>query len=590
MQDNHQPRLRIELAGTGALAGLTLYFVVEYLVDLVSNDLLLLTLCGFLYGLFASLLMLVGPVSMRRGIGWALAIGAIGAGLLFLSGLRFDKMEPYLDSVAPLATFVTMIFLSIPFVMARSEQGAGWLHYPTIFDHAWTTFVRLFTSQLFMWLVFGLLWSSAYLLTLVELDVLKDLLKEEWFAFTVLGGVFGLSMAILHELNFIVVTIRRIILILLRLLLPFVALVTAVFILLVPFQGLDEVFGSWSAAGTILSMAVVGITLITASVDARDEDAAQVSFMIWAARLMAVVLPVMSAIAAYAIWLRINEYGWTPHRLMACLCALVVVLYSLAYCYGALARWDNWRGVIRNSNIGAALGVIALCAMWLTPVLNAERISANNQLKRYLAGLTKPEELGLWALEHEWGVAGRGIISQIKVLAEQEEHAALKPALARLEESKSRWQFRRANRELAQEDSKVELINSVTQALAPKEVPETLFERINESRMRDIAEACDGTLNGTTPSCAMITADILPEYEGDEYLLFYGQDYEAVFRMLFYKTGEEGKFNHSSQPRTELDTTPHEEFFLALRNGDFKLQPRIINDVEIGDRLFRTMP
>ena len=44
---------------------------------------------------------------------------------------------------------------------------------------------------------------------------------------------------------------------------------------------------------------------------------------------------------------------------------------------------------IRQGNIRVALGIIVLAALWLTPVLNAERISAQSQLARFEALKTK---------------------------------------------------------------------------------------------------------------------------------------------------------------------------------------------------------
>ncbi len=588
METDHQPRLRLELAGIGGLAGLTLYVIVEHLEKLVSNDLLFLTICGFLYGLFASLLVLVGPVSIQRAIGWAAGIGVAGAALLFLSGLRFEEMDPYLDSVSPIAAFVTMIFLIIPFAMTRSERGRDWLHYPSVFDHAWTTFVRIFVSNLFMWLVFGLLWASAYLLTLVELDVLKDLLEEEWFAFTILGAVFGVSMAILQELSGIVVTIRRIILTLLRLLLPFVAVVTTLFIVLVPFRGLDEVFGSWSAAATILSMAVVAITLITASVDGRDEHAARVAMMVWSARLMSVVLPLMSGIAVYAIWLRIDEYGWTPQRMLASIGALIVLTYALAYCFGVLLRFQEWRPVIRKANIGVALGTIALCALWLSPVLNAERISSNNQLKRYLAGKTKPGDLGLWALEHEWGVAGRKVVAQLRTLSENEEHAALKTALVRLANSNSRWTFREANRNLAEGKQHKAYVATIAMALEPQMVPEDLFNSSGDYFLKNAAEACENKLPDGTAGCVLVSADLRTETSDEELVFIYTDGEKTVRRSIFHRPVDEGRYVSVTQDLVVIDGQSTESFFAALRAGDYELRPTVTNDLAVGGTVLKT--
>ena len=68
------------------------------------------------------------------------------------------------------------------------------------------------------------------------------------------------------------------------------------------------------------------------------------------------------------------------------------------------------------------LAMIALAALWLTPVLNAERISANSQFARFTTS-GDPAVLDLWAIR-QWGKAGDA------VMADLEQAAPGNPALA----------------------------------------------------------------------------------------------------------------------------------------------------------------
>lgn len=177
------------------------------------------------------------------------------------------------------------------------------------------------------WMVIFL---SDQLLSLVGFEYLGNIIENMWISMPLTGIILGLALAILNELKVVVSVLRRLALQLLRLLLPLVAVVVALIIVLVPFQGLEKVFGTLSAAATMLVMAAGAVTLITSSVDARDKDAAHSRLMVLSAKGLSVLLPLIAGIAVYAIWLRVEQYGWTPARISGALVSVVVLAYSLA--------------------------------------------------------------------------------------------------------------------------------------------------------------------------------------------------------------------------------------------------------------------
>ena len=58
-----------------------------------------------------------------------------------------------------------------------------------------------------------------------------------------------------------------------------VMLVVAVFILALPFRGLSGLFGEFSAAGTLMAVALAGASLIAAAVDSSEAEAAKSRLM-----------------------------------------------------------------------------------------------------------------------------------------------------------------------------------------------------------------------------------------------------------------------------------------------------------------------
>ena len=72
-----------------------------------------------------------------------------------------------------------------------------------------------------------------------------------------------------------------------------------------------------------------------------------------------------------------------------------------------------WRA--RSAHVDLALGLIALAALWLTPVLNPQSISAISQITRFKASGFNPETLDLQALDRlaEAGKADRADLADL---------------------------------------------------------------------------------------------------------------------------------------------------------------------------------
>ena len=99
-------------------------------------------------------------------------------------------------------------------------------------------------------------------------------------------------------------------------------------------------------------------------------------------------------------------------------------LYALAVLRGA-----GWMGRIRQANVWMALVLLAVSALWLSPVLNAEAISARSLEARYLSGAVPAERLDVDALA-DWGRAGAAARARLEELAREPGQEALAARLA----------------------------------------------------------------------------------------------------------------------------------------------------------------
>jgi hypothetical protein len=200
----------------------------------------------------------------------------------------------------------------------------------------------------------------------------------------------------------------------------------------------------------------------------------------------------------------------------------------LVYAVSVLRR-GAWMERIRQGNIRMALGIIGLAALWLTPVLNAERISAKDQLARFDAGTTKVEALDLYALR-SWGKPGAEAVAALEARAKEPGQEALAAALAG--ETGGPVLDRAA------------LVAQVAAAMPVQPATatgtrDTLLAEVDDYMLQDWVQVCAQVLETGKPGCLMVVADLLPDRPGEEAMLFLqrGRDYTEVSGLYLDDAG-----------------------------------------------------
>src|SRR5690606_22855439 len=95
------------------------------------------------------------------------------------------------------------------------------------------------------------------------------------------------------------------------------------------------------------------------------------------------LLPMM-AVAGYALWLRLEQYGLTPERIWALLVWLVLSVMALGAGMDALssARGGTPNRLLPVSNVAAALVAVLGIVLLLGGPLDPRRLSVDSQLNR----------------------------------------------------------------------------------------------------------------------------------------------------------------------------------------------------------------
>ncbi|NBZ87696.1 DUF4153 domain-containing protein [Stagnihabitans tardus] len=379
----------------GASLGLCLYALAEWTATEALPPRLAFAALTFTLGLSLGLMVLTGPLGLRRASLRAGGLALILSGLLSLAALRFAAPEELFSSALPTAALILLVTLPWPFLITATSPE-GWRDYPGLFRESWSIVARALLAFLFT----GLLWLTLYLsdeiLHLAKFEGLHWLLQSDPAPFVITGAALGLATSVVDEIA--PALSPRLFLRLLRLLLPLVLAVMALFLAILPFRGLTGLFGNLSAGTTLMLLAGLAVTLVTSALDEEDAEAAP---MRGATRALAGLAVVPAGLAAWALGQRVADYGWTPDRLMAATVTAVLLAYGLAY-LAVLARRD-WMARIRQVNLVLALGQVAVAILWLT-LLNPEAIASASQSARIEAGQGAPEDLERLS---DWGLAGK---------------------------------------------------------------------------------------------------------------------------------------------------------------------------------------
>ncbi len=237
------------------------------------------------------------------------------------------------------------------------------------------------------------------------------------------------------------------------------------------------------------------------------------------AQLLALAMPVLGALAVYAIWLRVAEHGLSPNRIAAGLAALVVLGYGLLYTVAVLLRRD-WTGRIRSANIVMALVVIMVSVLWLTPVLNAERMSARDLVARFAAGKVSAEKIDLWFIARKLGRAGPVAIAELAAL-DHPDADVLKARIARLDRSENEYAFLNEGQNRATDDVRDRLLTDLVVLPQGAVLPRGAFKEVPAFELSNWDRGCAQQTPGGRSGCVLVIADFLASRPGDEALLFW---------------------------------------------------------------------
>src|SRR5262249_28968051 len=174
-----------------------------------------------------------------------------------------------------------------------------------------------------------------------------------------------------------------------------------------------DVLWNTRRATSILLTAIAALVLLIncAYQDGGTEQRATI--LLYARLVAAVVLVPLLVLAAYGLWLRGDQYGWSPSRIGACACVIVGACYGIGYTLAAIRSRLALRE-LETTNVLAAFVIIATLVAVLTPIADPARISVADQVRRLEANLVSPERFDFAFLRFKSGRYGEQALERLK--------------------------------------------------------------------------------------------------------------------------------------------------------------------------------
>jgi hypothetical protein len=370
--------------------------------------------------LMVPMIPLAALSAMRRQalVAWSLIAAALAAILAVHAAWVGAGPERY--GAGPLSPPLFFAVAALLFIAHHLVQPAEAVRKPVApyedyFDLVGTNAVRLFLSLAFTGAFWLLLFLAGALFKLIGVDAIQKLIGETAFAFPATGLMFAAAVHMAVQLTEaragLVRGVRTVALVLLAWLLPLMTVIAAGFLATLPFTGLALLWSTKAAAALLLSAAAALIILINAAY----QDGIEPPHLIlrWAARLASLLLIPIVVLTAYALWLRIDQYGLTPDRILASAYLIVAAGFTIGYTLAAL-KTTPWLKPLEPTNlIMAAISVLLLIALF-TPIADPARLSVGSQIKRLETGKVAPDKFDFQFLRFDSGRYGRDGLARLK--------------------------------------------------------------------------------------------------------------------------------------------------------------------------------
>lgn len=317
-------------------------------------------------------------------------------------------------------SLVLLSYICACFLFAwPAAKGQRW-RYDDLFQQAWNSvFIVLYALILVaVFLLLLKLWGRLFVM--LGIEFFEHHFWGRLFLCFSLPLVFALGMHLGSRNEKVIGQMRDMLFGACRLLLPLIALLSVVFCLTLPFTGLQRIWATGYSTPILLVLAGAQLFLLNGVFQAGGQVRPYPTWLTRFIELSLLCLPILAGLAFYSSWLRVEQYALSPQRFIALMLALVCGLYGLAAVWAVALRSPVWLANLRLTNPPLALLFCALLVLINTPLLDPQRLSVDDQVRRLLDGRIKPEAFDAYYLRFNLEKAGEQAYAQLQIDLDQE--------------------------------------------------------------------------------------------------------------------------------------------------------------------------
>lgn len=456
-----------------------------------------------------------------------------------------------------------MAMLALPWIQYSLRASRQQTRYAQFYTQLWLntlTLLIVFISNGLFWLVL-LLWSEMF--KLVGIPFFSTLFFDtDWFGYVAFGLITALAVVLARTQSRLVTAVQKLLTFIATGLLPLVALLALMFILTLPFTGLEAISQRVSAAGLMSTLTLLLLLLMAIVREPQKEALPYPGALRYLIKCSLIVAPIYMLIAGWSLWVRIQQYGWTPERLYGVLVVVVLLVWSFGYLASILRRGHNPLELQGPVILGVSLLALGLLVLLSSPVIDAWRISVNSHMGLYHSGKIKPDQVSLYMLDHS-GKPGRAALE------------ALQKDVAFNQDSKRRRDLNsllQGSRDPVKELTATQLVSKVV--IAPgSEKPDDAFWTFVKAQGYRITSCAEQN------ACVLVSQDLNADGHPEQVLYAFGDGESLVFGM------QKNKWDLLAVARLP-EGFNKDKLLQAVANQQLGSAPRIWRDITIdGKRL-----
>ncbi|MEC4592855.1 MULTISPECIES: DUF4153 domain-containing protein [Nitrospirillum] len=367
------------------------------------------------------ILMGAGQISRRPLTAWAMAATLIIAGLAYHAAISRSPVgdgSPLWHNFALWLRLAGGLFIAHTLVVDAVIERRWRPSYPRHFDTAWKQGVQAALTVVFVAVFWGVLYLGAGLFNLLKVTFFERLIQHDWFAIPATTLAIAGAVHITDVQPALIRGARALALTLFSWLLPLLAVIVVGFLGSLPFLSLQPLWRTHFAASLLLTAAAALIFLINCCYQDGAAERTTIAAKRWAGTVGALALLPLVALAAWALGLRVEQYGWSVQRVNAAAITIGLAAYTIGYVI-AVIRAPNplsptWLRRLEDTNHLTAHLVLILLLALLTPVADPARLMVASQMAQLRAGTLSPDKIDLVALRFDGARWGQDAVTSLR--------------------------------------------------------------------------------------------------------------------------------------------------------------------------------